>query len=165
MPVLGSLPRIWQRLRRPPRSCCRRLDGRVLTIHPPGSRTFCAACSLITEWTMQISRLRQKLQDHLAAFAWSQWGQMGVLAPSDRADEWVADPEALLLLTLEVCREEPRLFDEVLDWLLVNERLVSLHRLRNLAVDDDDRALAGAVIEWLGKWRRKSPPPPQVEPD
>jgi hypothetical protein len=90
---------------------------------------------------------------------------MGVLAPSERADQWAADPEALLLLTLEVCREEPRLFDEVLDWLLVNERLVSLHRLRTLAVDDNDRALAGAVIEWLGRWRRKSPPRPQVEPD
>jgi len=90
---------------------------------------------------------------------------MGVLAPSDRVDEWAADPEALLLLTLEVCREEPRLFDEVLDWLLVNERLVSLHRLRNLAVDDGDRALAGAAIEWLGQRRRKSPSRLQVEPD
>jgi hypothetical protein len=126
---------------------------------------FYAAFSLTTEWMMQISRLKEELQDDLVAFVWSQWGQMGVLAPSDRVDEWAADPEALLLLTFEVCREEPRLFDEVLDWLLVNERLVSLHRLRNLAVDDNDRALAGAVIEWLGQRRRKSPPRPQVEPD
>lgn len=112
---------------------------------------------------MQISRLREELQGHLVAFAWSQWGQMGVMAPSSRTDEWAADPEALLLLTFEVGREEPRLFDEVLDWLLVNERLVSLHRLRNLAVDEDDRALSRAATQWLSEWRRKSAQPTQSE--
>jgi hypothetical protein len=113
---------------------------------------------------MPTSSLRKGLQDSLLAFVWSQWGQMGVLAPSVRTDEWAADPEALLLLTFEVGREEPRLFDEALDWLLVNERLVSLQRLRNLAVDANDRALAGAVIQWLRQWRRK-PRQPQAEPD
>ncbi len=105
---------------------------------------------------MQISRLRQELQDHLVDFVWSQWGQMGMLASSSRTDPWAADPEALLLLTFEIGREEPRLFDETLDWLLVNERLVSLHRLRNLAVGEEDQALSRAVIQWLGQWRRKN---------
>jgi hypothetical protein len=81
---------------------------------------------------------------------------MGMLAPSSRIDEWAADPEALLLLTMEVGREEPRLFDEALDWLLVNERLVSLQRLRNLAVDESDLALSRAAADWLTRWRRKS---------
>jgi len=75
------------------------------------------------------------------------------------------DPEALLLLTLEVGREEPRLFDEALDWFLVNERLISLRRLRNLAVDEGDRALAGAAIDWLSQWRRNPPPRPPLEAD
>jgi hypothetical protein len=78
-------------------------------------------------------------------------------------DEWVVDPEALLLLTLEVGREEPRLFEEVLDWLLVNERLVSFHRLRNLAADESDRALARSANEWLAQWRRKSSPKPALD--
>jgi hypothetical protein len=81
---------------------------------------------------------------------------MGMLASSSRIDPWAADPEALLLLSFELGREEPRLFDETLDWLLVNERLVSLHRLRNLAVDEEDQALSRAVIQWLGQWRRKN---------
>lgn len=114
---------------------------------------------------MQVSRLGQDLQDHLVSFLWSQWGQMGVLASSPRVDEWAADPEALLLLTLEVGREEPRLFDEVLDWLLVNERLVSLQRLRNLAVDESDQALSRAATDWLTQWRRKTPPRLQVKAD
>jgi hypothetical protein len=114
---------------------------------------------------MQIYKLRREFQDHLAAFVWSQWGDMGLLASSSRKDEWAADPEALLLLTLEVGREEPRLFDEVLDWLLVNERLVSLQRLRNFAVDESDRALSRSAIEWLAQWRRRSSSRPSLEAD
>lgn len=110
---------------------------------------------------MEISSLRQEFGKRLLDFAWSQWAQMGLLASTPRRDGWAADPEALLLLTFEVAREDPRLFDEVLDWLLVNERWVSLQRLRNLAEDDEDRALAAAVADWLSGRRRKAPTPPE----
>lgn len=105
---------------------------------------------------MSISDLRQDVQSHLVAFLWSQWAQIGVLATTDRNDRWAADPEALLLLTLEVGREEPRLLDEALDWLAVNERLVSIQRLRNLARDEEDRALIEAGVGWLGEQRRRA---------
>jgi hypothetical protein len=104
---------------------------------------------------MEISSLRREFSKRLLDFVWSQWAQMGLLASAHRRDGWAADPEALLLLTLEVAREDPRLFDEVLDWLLVNGRRVSLQRLRNLAGDDEDRALAGAAVEWLSHRRRR----------
>ncbi len=91
----------------------------------------------------------------LASFLWSQWAQMGILATAEREDRWAMDPEALLLLSFEVGREEPRLFDEVLDWLVRNERLVSVQRLRNLARDEADRALVEAVVGWLGQRRRR----------
>jgi hypothetical protein len=81
---------------------------------------------------------------------------MGVLATAEQSDRWVADPEALLLLSFEVGREEPRLFNEVLDWLVVNERLVSVQRLRNLIRDDADRALVEAVVGWVGQRRRRA---------
>lgn len=105
---------------------------------------------------MSISDLRRDVHSHLAAFVWSQWAQIGVLAATNRKDRWAADPEALLLLTFEVGREEPRLLDEVLDWLAVNERLVSIQRLRNLARDEEDRALVEAVVGWLGERRRRA---------
>ncbi|HEX5593050.1 MAG TPA: hypothetical protein VFX35_06860 [Solirubrobacterales bacterium] len=55
----------------------------------------------------------------------------------------------------------------MLDWLLVNERLVSLQRLRNLAADESDRALMNSATEWLAQWRRKSStrPSPKTDPD
>jgi DNA-binding transcriptional ArsR family regulator len=105
---------------------------------------------------MSISDLRQDIQSHLVAFLWSQWAQIGVLATTNRKDHWAADPEALLLLTFEVGREEPRLLDEVLDWLTVNERLISIQRLRNLARDKEDHALVEAVVGWLGERRRRA---------
>src|ERR1700754_1632995 len=104
---------------------------------------------------MSISTLRDEVQDGLANFLWDEWGQMGVAASTKRRDSWATDPEALLLLTFEVGRGEPRLFDEVLDWMLVNERLLSVQRLRNLAADEDDRALVEAVLGWLGQNRRR----------
>lgn len=117
---------------------------------------------------MEISSLRSELSEQLLSFAWSQWAQMGVLAASPWSDDWAVDPEALLLFSFQVAREDARLFDEVLDWLLVNERLVSLQRLRNLAVDEEDRALAEAAIAWLAQRRRKggpgnAPPASEVE--
>jgi DNA-binding transcriptional ArsR family regulator len=112
--------------------------------------------SLTWESTMSISDVRQDLQSHLVAFLWSQWAQIGVLATTTRDDRWAADPEALLLLTFEVGREDPRLFDEALDWLAVNERLISIQRLRNLARDEEDRALIEAVVGWLGERRRRA---------
>lgn len=104
---------------------------------------------------MSISTTRQELQTRLASFLWGQWAQMGVLATPERSDRWAADPEALLLLTFEVGREDPRLFEEALDWLVKNERLVSVQRLRNLVRDEADRALVEAALGWRGQRRRR----------
>lgn len=100
---------------------------------------------------MELSSLRQKLRHDLGAFCWDQWAQLGVFAPTDRNDRWAADPEALLLLTLEAGRSDARLFDETLDWLRVNGRLISVQRLRNLCSDDEDRRLAGAAFNWVSR--------------
>jgi hypothetical protein len=105
---------------------------------------------------MSISQLRGDFQKVLVDFLWDEWGQMGVSASTGRRDTWATDPEALLLLTFEVGRGEPRLFEEVLDWMLVNERLLSVQRLRNLAADDEDRRLVEAVLGWLGQNRRRA---------
>lgn len=104
---------------------------------------------------MQISEFRERAHARLAAFLWDQWGQLGIQAHVARHDEWAMDPEALILLTLEVGREEPRLTDELLDWLVVNERLISVQRLRNLSTGEEDRALVEAAIGWLAGRRRR----------
>jgi hypothetical protein len=102
---------------------------------------------------MQLSAFSQLVKAELNSFAWAQWAQLGVFAPSDRSDRAAADPEALLLFTFEVGRDDPRLFDEVLDWLLTNQALISVQRLRNLCVDDEDRALVEGALAWVARWQ------------
>ena len=118
---------------------------------------------------MQISDLRRTARDRLVDFAWDEWAQMGVSAVARRTDCSAQDPEALLLFTFEIAREDPRLFGEVLDWLALNERLVSVQRLRNLCRDDADRTLAEAALSWVvhskdGSQRRRRPTKSEPSP-
>lgn len=95
---------------------------------------------------MQISTLRRNVSERLAAFAWDEWAQMGVLATPHRESPWAADPEALLLFTLEVGRNDPRLFDEVLDWFARNAALISFQRFRNRYATGVDERIGEAAL-------------------
>lgn len=97
---------------------------------------------------MRISALRERLTTALLEFAWEEWAEMGVFAVSHGQRRWSQDPEALLLLTFEVARADPRLFDEVLDWMARNEALISVRRLRALCDEATDERLANAALEW-----------------
>jgi hypothetical protein len=54
---------------------------------------------------------------------------MGISAVPHRHSPWAQDPEALIVFTLEIARADPRLFDELMDWMLCNESLLSVRRL------------------------------------
>ncbi len=82
---------------------------------------------------MSLSKLRSRLGEGLVEFVWRQWGQMGISSHVGHIDRWSQDPEALLLVALELGRREPRLFDEVLDWVLRTKARLSVQRLRNIA--------------------------------
>jgi DNA-binding transcriptional regulator GbsR (MarR family) len=113
---------------------------------------------------MSISELRDRARGVLLEFAWTQWVQLGVSGQRSRSDRWAMDPEALILFTTEVARRDPRLFDETLDWLVRNERLLSLQRLRNLTARFPiDGRLVEALVAWAGqaapssRWRTAKP--------
>jgi hypothetical protein len=98
---------------------------------------------------MALSELRDRARRGFLEFAWRQWAQVGLSANVTGADRWAIDPEALILFTIEVARRDPRLFDEMLDWLTGNRRLLSTQRLRNLTARFPvDPGLVGAVLAW-----------------
>src|SRR5260370_29611378 len=101
---------------------------------------------------MLISELRERIRQGFREFAWRQWAQVGLSANIPGSDNWAIDPEALILFTIDVARRDPRLFDGMLDWLVSNRRLLTMQRLRNLAlrfpVDPD---LVRAVFAWAGE--------------
>jgi hypothetical protein len=110
---------------------------------------------------MKAASLRDEIVAACVDLAWEQWSQLGVSGASPaRREERAADPEALLLFTLEIGRNDPRLFDEVLDWLSVNEQLVSVQRLRNLCDNAVDAALVDAALTWSTRSRRAGPDTP-----
>jgi hypothetical protein len=129
--------------------------------HQKASMSSSLPRSSISESRMSASTLRDTVTARLTAFAWDQWAQLGVFAPTNRRNQTAADPEALLLFTLEVGRSDPRLFDETLDWLLTNERLVSVQRLRNLCRDEEDRDLVEAALLWVARQQPRSRPAPR----
>jgi hypothetical protein len=96
-----------------------------------------------------ILELREKVRHGFLEFAWRQWAQVGVSANIAKSDRWVIDPEALIIFTVEIARSDPRLFDEMLDWLAENRRLLTMQRLRNLnARLPVDARLVDAVAAW-----------------
>ena len=98
---------------------------------------------------MLILELRDRIRRGLLEFSWRQWAQVGVSANIVGFDRWAIDPEALILFTIEVARRDPRLFDEMLDWIVSNRRLLTMQRLRNLTIRFPvDPDLVRGVLAW-----------------
>lgn len=97
---------------------------------------------------MQISELRAEVSERLGAFAWNEWAQMGVLAEPRQASRWAADPEALLVFTLQIGRDDPRMLDEVLDWTAKSAVWISAQRLWNQAASNEDGRLIASAVGW-----------------
>ncbi|HPA19141.1 MAG TPA: hypothetical protein PLU30_15450 [Verrucomicrobiae bacterium] len=108
-----------------------------------------------------LEHYRDQLTDRILTFLWRQWSRIGVAAGTARGGWTVIDPETLLLLTLECARRDPRVFDEVLDWLHTNGRWVNVTRLDSLLAIDKvcTPTLVGAAAATLAesdrtvKWR------------
>lgn len=119
----------------------------------------------MTTW---LNEFRSKFEEAVHRLLWRQWTLLGVAgAGVPDQGRTVIDPEALLLITLESARTEPRLFDEVLDWLKVNGHWMDVQRLRNIARADADApsrllstvAAFAAETDSTHKWRRLATPP------
>lgn len=108
---------------------------------------------------MLISEIRDEVSQGLLGFAWRQWAQVGVSATVEGTDRWAVDPEALILFTIGIARRDPRLFDEMLDWMAFNHELLSTQRLRNLAGKFPlPPGLVAAVTAWTRQTARVNLP-------
>jgi hypothetical protein len=80
-----------------------------------------------------LTKSKNQFQDQVFDFLWRQWGTLGVAGTTpSRDDNRIIDPEALLLFSLSICRYEPRLFDEIIDWLFGNGRFINVQRLQQI---------------------------------
>ena len=113
------------------------------------------------------TRTRELLLDLI----WRQWSVLGVAGHGAKEPNWIVDIEALVLITTVYGRSDPRLFDEMLDWLWGNAQWVNVQRLRNIQKRltlGDSRVLA-AIADWLSqrttlsKWKVLAKDPEPVE--
>ncbi len=99
--------------------------------------------------------------ENVSGFLWRQWSSMGAAGGALQEDDWAADPEALLVYSLGICRFEPRLFDEIIDWLVINGKFIDIQRLRAILRIKDVKtrrlvsAAAGYVSGKAGSYSRK----------
>ena len=102
---------------------------------------------------MSQKDFRDLFLENILNFLWRQWSALGVLGEARTEDPWILDPEPMLLFTLEMGRYEPRLFDEVMDWLVVNGKWIDIQRLRGLLRKKEaiTRNLMGAAAAFLMK--------------
>lgn len=102
---------------------------------------------------ISLTEFRATVLNRLLDFLWRQWSAVGVAGQSAPEERRVVDPEPLLLLSLTVCRYDPRLFDEILDWLTTNSDFINAQRLKNLRQQFDFTCTVelSAVAELLGK--------------
>lgn len=63
---------------------------------------------------------------------WRQWSTLGAYLTAEKTTSVVMDPEAALVSTCDLGRADPRLFDEVLDWLSLNHKLIRPDRVRSI---------------------------------
>ena len=80
----------------------------------------------------RLKEYRTTLREALLGWLWGQWTTLGLPGASSVEERRMIDPEALLLFTGTLGRWDPRLFDEVLDWLVVNGRFINGARLKRM---------------------------------
>lgn len=81
---------------------------------------------------ISFQHLKDNLLDSSLDLLWRQWSSLGVAGQRDDIDDRLIDPEALLLVTTRYGRYDPRLLDEVIDWLSSNGKSINLLRLRRI---------------------------------
>jgi hypothetical protein len=94
---------------------------------------------------------REFYLENILGFLWRQWSTLGIAGSARSEDLWVIDPESLLVFSLEMARYEPRLFDEILDWLAINGKWMDIQRLRAIVKKKDEKTqrLMSAISAFL----------------
>lgn len=93
----------------------------------------------------------EKISKGVLDTLWSQWSTLGAYLTTEQTTTIVVDPEAALVGTCSIGRADPRLFDEVLDWLTVNHELVKTARVKRFINDDTEETArtVAAVADYI----------------
>jgi hypothetical protein len=82
---------------------------------------------------------------------YAQWASLGANVTVGPTRNAVVDPEALVVATCAFGRYDARIFDEGLDWLILNHRLLKPWRLKRIArlLSPEVQRTLGAVLDFV----------------
>ncbi|OGV58055.1 MAG: hypothetical protein A2283_16050 [Lentisphaerae bacterium RIFOXYA12_FULL_48_11] len=100
-----------------------------------------------------LNGFSQQWQESLLDFLWRSWSSLGVQGYRTGVSSRILDPEALIIFTCEIGRRDPRLFDEMLDWISLHERLINIQRLKTLLSRElfSGGAVVTAIAHFMGR--------------
>ena len=100
---------------------------------------------------ISVEDFHSHLLDRVLGLLWRQWSTLGTYTTTPSYAAAAIDPEALICATTWFARYSPRLFDEAMDWLSINDGLISIDRLKSIAglFSSDTRAVLGATLDYL----------------
>ncbi len=107
---------------------------------------------------MQPINYRKHFQEAVLDLLWAQWTSLGAPGNSVPYSKAVIDPEALILFTCTLGRNDPRVFDAMMSWISKYQKSLNAGRLKRML---SQRKLEGgnvfcAVLEALSltepKW-------------
>lgn len=94
---------------------------------------------------------RKEFEQAIRDIMWSQWSALGAYVEMEPCRKAVIDPEAILVATCALGREDARIFDEAMDWTVVNHRLLKPWRLKRISRSFGPEATRtlGAILEFV----------------
>ena len=87
---------------------------------------------------MSQSNFKQFFLNQILDFLWRQWSALGVAGGGRSEDVWLIDPEPTFIFSITMARYEPRLFDEILDWFVINGKWIDSQRMRTLVKNENE---------------------------
>ena len=104
----------------------------------------------------RFSSIARELREAATGAVWIQWQALGGQAAAPRAPRAIVDPEALVLASLWLADDEPRLRDFLYGFAEVGSRLLSVQRLkratRSFQAGGDERVAGFAA--WVASFGR-----------
>ncbi|MFT5906458.1 MAG: hypothetical protein ACI9E1_002068 [Cryomorphaceae bacterium] len=97
----------------------------------------------------QFNTFKQTFLENTLDHLWNQWSILGVAGAGDTRDLGIVDPEALILLSIELAEQDLRLFDEMLSWLVANGELINTKRL--LKLHDQYQFLSNRILAGMAE--------------
>lgn len=80
-----------------------------------------------------LKEFKEELLDNLLRVYWRQWSALGVASHLGEEDNWIIDPEGLIVSTLYIGKFDKRLLFASIEWLIQNKEWINLSRLKRIS--------------------------------